>query len=125
MEVWKIALNFIWAIMVGVSLGLAVKNYYDLKLFRRVLSKMMDEFDRMMIKEKARELADNITELIFGEDKPEDLEKAIAEVAKDKGCELVAVKKGKRGTTVEIKEERVSKKTTKKATKKADKKEKK
>lgn len=114
MEVWKIILNFIWAIMVGASLGLAIRNYYDLKLFRKVLSKMMDEFEKMMIREKARELADNITELIFGDDKPEDLEKAIAEVAKDKGCELIAVRKGKKGTTVEIKGEKTFKKKTNK-----------
>ena len=114
MEVWKIILNFIWAIMIGVSLGLSLRNYYDLKLFRKVLSKVIDELERATIREKARELADNITEMIFGEDKPEDLEKAIADMAKEKGCELISVKKGKKGTTVEIKKEKSSAKKTNK-----------
>lgn len=105
-------LIILWGIVLGFFIGLTVKNYYMLKLHSRAISKLIEEAERATIERKARELADKIGDMIFGDDKPADLEVAIKEVAKEQGFDTVAIKKA-------------TKKTTKKATKKADKKEKK
>lgn len=102
-----------WGIFMGFFLGLTVKNYYILKIHTRAINKLIDELERIHIEKSARELAGKITDMIFGDDKPEDLEKAIKEAADEEGLDVDSIViKGK-------------KKPAKKTTKKAEKKEKK
>lgn len=103
----------IWGVLLGIFCGMIIRNRYEIRLHREALNKIIDELERIHAENKARELAGKITDLIFGEDRPEDLEKAIKEVADDEGFEVDSIiVKGK-------------KKPAEKATKKAEKKEKK
>ena len=110
-------LTIVWGIIVGFFIGLTIKNYYEIKLHRKTISKLIDEVEHLTIEKEARKLADRITSLLFGDDKPEDLEKAIEDLANESGVTV--------GKIVIHGEKEPVKKTTKKATKKADKKEKK
>lgn len=115
LEILKIITSIILGAMLGFAFILSLRNYRELVVHRKAICKMLDELDKMMIHQKAEELASNITNIIFGDDKPEDLEKAISDLAEEKGLEVQVIAKKRKA------EKKLAKKTTKKSTKKENK----
>lgn len=109
-----------WGIVAGAALGFALRNYRDIKILREAVCKLIADYKRMQIEKEAEKLARLTTDLIIGDTKPDDLEKAIKEVANNHGCKGVEVE-------VQLKKspeaEKVTKKTTRKTAKKTTKKE--
>lgn len=110
MEVAEI-IRGIWLIVLGVltgtAFGLAIRNYNELRLHRHGMAKLIDLVTKLEVEITTKKIADQITDMIFGEDKPEDLEKAIKEVANKEGFDVdaVVVKSKKKSTKKSTKKE--------------------
>lgn len=95
--------------MVGFFSGLSLKNHSELKMHKMAICKLIEELEDLKTELRVKKLTTKIEEMVFGDDKPEDLEKAIKEVAEAEGFEAAVIKK------------KVAKKTTKKTNKKENK----
>lgn len=105
LQIWVIVLG----VLAGVAFGLAIRNYNELRAHRCSIAKLADLMTKLEMELIAKKLADQVTDMIFGEDNPEDLEKLIKEVVNKEGSNTDAVAvKGKKKST---------KKSTKKETK--------
>lgn len=112
MEASELALRIVvvmLGLLTGVATGLALNNRRELKMHRHGLSKLIDMVTKLEIEMTAKKITDQIADLVMGKDSPEDLEKAIREVAEKEGFDATVIK---------------AKKTAKKSTKKSTKKEK-
>ena len=101
MEIEKILLG-VWVIFLGMAtgfaLGLAIRTYKEQKIHRRMIIELIDKLEDVYVHYRAEKLAGEVTDAIFGKDKPEDLEKAVKEVAKAQGLNpdnVVLIKKVK------------------------------